>query len=239
MTQHTATQMPLPFVVREHTRLAGFVPGENAACLAYLRDVAAGNGEAITYLWGREGAGKSHLLRALCREVWDRGDDVAYLSCTDIDQWQPAIFEGLERNALLCLDAVQHLAGLSAWEEGLFHLINRGRDFAAHRLVLAGNAPLQSLPLDLPDLASRLGWGMVFQVHALDDKHKAEALRSRAQGKGFDLGDDVIHYLFRHFARDMHSMCALLDHIDYASLAAQRRITLAFVRQILGHEPRV
>jgi len=231
-----AVQIPLSFPVREHTRLSGFTAGANDPCLNYLRELTAGKGEVISYLWGGAGAGKTHLLQALCREMRDQGQAVALLPCADAAQWQPAIFDAMENYDLLCLDDVHCLAGLPQWEEALFHLINRGREHRSHRLVLTADAPLQALPLGLPDLASRLAWGMVFQVHSLDDAGKAQVLRARARSKGFDLGDDVVQYLFRYFARDMHSMCALLERIDYASLAAQRRITLAFVRQILGQD---
>jgi DnaA family protein len=59
-------------------------------------------------------------------------------------------------------------------------------------------------------------------------------LRERAQSRGFELDDAVLDFLFRRYPRDLGAMLELLDRVDRESLAAQRRITVPFLRRIIG-----
>jgi DnaA family protein len=138
----------------------------------------------------------------------------------------------MEQMALLALDDVERLAGNPAWELALFHLYNRMRD-AGHRLVVAGNAPPAALGIILPDLLSRLGWGPVFQLQPLSDSEKAAALRLRAHQRGMELSAEVADYLLNHASRQMHDLFTLLERLDEGSLAAQRKLTIPFVRTFI------
>jgi DnaA family protein len=88
--------------------------------------------------------------------------------------------------------------------------------------------------LTLPDLTSRLGWGPVFQLATLSDRDKRAALQMRARRRGLELGNEVAEYLLRRYPRDMDSLFSLLNQLDRASLVAQRRLTIPFVRELLG-----
>ncbi|HKJ77017.1 MAG TPA: DnaA/Hda family protein, partial [Gammaproteobacteria bacterium] len=85
----------------------------------------------------------------------------------------------------------------------------------------------------LPDLVSRLGWGLIFHVRPLSDEQMIDALQLRARQRGLDLPADVARYLLRHYRRDMTSLASLLERLDHASLVAQRRLTIPFVKQWL------
>jgi DnaA family protein len=67
----------------------------------------------------------------------------------------------------------------------------------------------------------------------LDEAGRRELLRRRAEARGLQLDDGVLDYLFRRVGRDLGNLTALLDRLDRASLAAQRRLTVPFLRQIL------
>ena len=56
----------------------------------------------------------------------------------------------------------------------------------------------------------------------------------RARLRGLELPPETGRYLLNHYRRDMASLCALLDELDLASLAAQRRLTIPFVKGILS-----
>jgi DnaA family protein len=144
----------------------------------------------------------------------------------------PQMLEGMEQMALLALDDVERLAGNREWEQALFHLYNRMRD-AGHRMIVAGNAAPAALGITLPDLLSRLGWGPVYQLQTLNDSEKAAALRMRARQRGMDLSGEVADYLLHHASRDMHDLFALLERLDEGSLAAQRKLTIPFVRTFI------
>jgi len=232
MNDHMAVdspQLPLGIGLKDTATFENFYPAGNELLLQALQQ---GN-EVILYLWGPAGSGKSHLLQALCHTTAATGHSPVYLPLRELVSLSPDLLEGLEQQALIAVDDVQAVAGLSQWEEGLFHLYNRVRDSGHHLVVSATSAPA-GLALAWPDLASRLGWGPVFQLSALTDADKRLALQLRAHRRGLEMGDDVAGYLLRRCPRDMDSLFNLLNRLDQASLAAQRRLTIPFVRQLLG-----
>jgi hypothetical protein len=100
--------------------------------------------------------------------------------------------------------------------------------------VLAVDAPPTSLKIILPDLKSRLSWGVVYQLNSLDDDQKLAALQLRAQIRGLDLEAAVGKFLLRRFTRNMAQLFMVLEQLDQASLAEQRRLTIPFVKEVLG-----
>src|SRR5690606_24248638 len=56
----------------------------------------------------------------------------------------------------------------------------------------------------------------------------------RARRRGWALEEPALEWLLRRVGRDLGGLTALLDRLDRASLAAQRRITVPFLRQVLG-----
>jgi DnaA family protein len=101
------------------------------------------------------------------------------------------------------------------------------------RLVVAAKAPPALLSWKLPDLGSRFTAAAIFQLRELDEREQREALRLRARLRGFELPDDTSRWLQRRFPRDMRTMYELLDTLDEASLVAQRRLTVPFIRSVL------
>jgi DnaA family protein len=74
----------------------------------------------------------------------------------------------------------------------------------------------------------------MYQLQSLDDNQKHAALQFQAAKRGMELPDEVADFLLRHSARDMHSLSGLLTQLERASMAAQRRLTIPFARQVLG-----
>ncbi len=229
----TPQQLPLHFAWREGLHFANYCPGDNRPAVAALRAAAEGAGERFVTLWGGAGLGKSHLLQAACEAAARQGRRGAYLPLAELAALSPAVLEGLEGLDLVCVDDLQAVAGEAAWEEALFHLYNRLRE-ADGSLIAAADASPAGLPLRLPDLTSRLAWGPVYRLQPLGDADRAAALQARAAGRGLQLPDEVAAYLLRHCARDLPSLYALLDRLDQASLAEQRRLTIPFVRGLIG-----
>ncbi|HDP90223.1 MAG TPA: DnaA regulatory inactivator Hda [Thioalkalivibrio sp.] len=211
----------------------GFVAGDNAALVETLKQQAAGGGEAQVYLYGAPGAGKSHLLQAACHAANQAGLTASYLPLRDMPGVGAGVLEGLEQVALVCIDDLQAVAGDDAWERGLFNLVNASRA-AGNSLVFAAAEGPAGLGVRLPDLASRLSWGAVFRLQPLSDADRLAVLRRRAERRGFELPDEVGRYLLNNCPRDLGSLIGLLDHIDRATLAEQRRVTIPFIRQLLA-----
>jgi len=99
-------------------------------------------------------------------------------------------------------------------------------------VLAAGNVAPARLQLRA-DLLTRLGWGLVFQVHALSDDDKRVALKRRAAARAFDLRDEIVEYLLRHLKRDLPSLMTVLDALDRYSLETKRPITLPLLRELL------
>ena len=225
-------QLTLGIRLNDSASFANYFPGGNAEVLNHLRACAQGESALPVLVWGTPGSGKTHLLHAACHAATVRAESPAYLPMRDAALWSPDVLEGLEHCALVCVDDVDAIAGQPAWEEALFHLYNRVTA-QGHGLLLSAAAPPAELKLKLPDLASRLAWGLVLHLAALDENDKLAALQLRAQQRGFELPADVAQFLLRRCPRDTPSLFALLDRLDQASLAAQRKLTIPFVRELI------
>lgn len=215
--------------------LDNFVAGQNRELAQLLLQFAA-HAEAVprerfVYLWGEAGAGKTHLLQALAASGaarYIRVDDSA--ANANADDAAAFLFDPAIRLYLLddC-DALPANAQIAA-----FALFNQIRDNGA-LLVSAGALPPAQLALR-EDLRTRLGWGLIYQLHGLSDDDKIAALNQAAASRGFTLAPDVLPYLITHFRRDMRSLSAMLDALDRHSLETQRPITLPLLRHLLQLE---
>ncbi|MCL5041603.1 MAG: DnaA regulatory inactivator Hda [Gammaproteobacteria bacterium] len=236
MTPGQPLQLPLSIKLRDDATLANFYPGPNLAsvrAVAQLADPTQPADEPVILLWGGAASGRSHLLQAACHQRAEKGGLAMYFPLADLQQHGPELLEGTDSLDLLCLDQLDAVVGDSAWEEALFHLYNRVREQGG-RLLLAADAPPRQLGMQLPDLVSRLSWGLVYQLQPLSEEDKQAALVLRAERRGLQLSDDAVRYLFSRSGRSMSDLFALLDQLDQASLQAQRRLTVPFIKQVLG-----
>lgn len=229
-------QIPLDLRLRDSSRFSGYHPGSNALARDAVEALSAAgaSSERQILLHGTPGAGKTHLLQAACYRGHERGDPVAYLPLGELAAVAPeVVLDGLERAPLVALDDLDAVLGQPAWEEALFGLLNRLRDAHCRVLLAALHAP-EGLPVRLPDLASRLAWGPVFRLHPPDEAALKSILAQRAAWRGLELPDVVAEYLLRHYRRDLGALLELLDRLDLAALAEQRRLTVPFVREQLA-----
>ena len=141
--------------------------------------------------------------------------------------------EGLETLAIVCLDGLDRVAGDTDWNAAIFRAHTLMQD-ARSRLIVATQAAPATLTFALADLRSRLLAAEIFQLRELDDEGLLMALQLRARQRGLELSDEGAEFLLRRLPRDMHTLCTTLDQLDYASLAAQRRLTLPFLREALA-----
>lgn len=229
----TAAQLPLDLRLNPQATFAEFVTGPNAEVMTWLRNLARGAETPMTYLWGPPNSGRSHLLQATCQAAQQAGLRGAYLPLADVGRQAVTMLDGLEVVDVVCLDDIGALAGRSDAETAAFALCNRMRE-AGTRVVVSADTPPADLPVDLPDLRSRLGWGPVFHLRGLDDEAKQQLLARRAQQLGFELTDEAARYLLARSARGLGDLLDLLDGIDRAALASQRRVTLPFLREHLA-----
>jgi DnaA-homolog protein len=232
----TPIQLPLGVRLRDDATFANYYPGANAAALGYVErlcEADAGWTESLIYLWGGEGVGRSHLLQAACLRFEQRGEQAVYLPLAEVVEYGPALLDNLDRCELVCLDDLDAVAGRSNWEEALFHLFNRLRD-SGRRLLLAASSSPRELPVQLADLQSRLTLALVFQLQSLSDEDKLRALQLRASRRGLHLSDEVGRFILTRGERSMSALFDLLERLDQASLQAQRKLTIPFLKETLG-----
>lgn len=230
-------QLPLALHWPAHQRFGSFKIGENGVALELLRSAADGVGTHALYLSGPFGSGRTHLLIATCAAAGEAGKSAQYLPLAtlrgaDAPASSIRAFGGSD---LLALDDVDAIAGDDAAELALFDLYNRCRAEGA-TLVFAANAAPAQIGLGLPDLVSRLSASTQIVLKPLGEADRRDLLRERAASRGIEIDDAVIDWLFAREKRDLASLFKVLDRIDRASLAAQRRVTVPFLRTLLGGE---
>jgi len=217
-------QMVLSLAPASSPTFENFVPGRNAELVSVLSALSAGERrERFVYIWGVTGCGKTHLLRAVNSVLSHQGVTAVMLSAPgdvppesqvdvvladDVDQWNA---QGQQR---------------------LFNTYNAQRDEGG---VLIAAGPVPPARLDLRhDLVTRLGWGLVYQVHTLTDEEKTAAMTEHARSRGFDLNREVIDYLLTRQTRDLPGLLAILDALDSYSLENKRAVTIPLVRELLS-----
>lgn len=186
--------------------LDNFIAGSNQEALHSLNMAIDGANEArFIYLWGAPGSGKSHLLQA----------------CNDL---------ALARNLpLSVVDDVNTLDEEAQIE--LFNYFNQLRT-SGGILITSGNAAPTQIGLR-DDLATRLAWGLVYQLHPLSDEEKAKALKTHAKERGMKLPDEVVDYCLRYLRRDLPTLMAVLNALDKWSLTEKKPVTVPLLKKLL------
>ena len=220
-------QLPLNITLDQDNTFASFLIGKNQFLLEFLKEAGQSCQEFI-YIWGSSGCGKSHLLQAFGNQI----ESVIYIPLKE-PGLAPEMLEGLESFQMVCIDDIEVIAGKQAWEEAIFHLYNRIKD-ASGSLVISANQPPGEMPITLKDLKSRLTAMTVFKLQTLSDNDKQVLLQQKAAAKGFTLGSEVAQFVLSRSSRDLHYLMKALDQLDSASLVAQRKITVPFVKDVLG-----
>lgn len=223
-----AMQLSLAIQLSDAARFDNYYATENT----YIVDLLKANREAFVYLWSRAATGKTHLLQAMCHYIQALGSSAIYLPLAVADTLHPDMLEGLESYTVICIDDIDSVAADAHWEQALFNLYNRARD-AGSKIYVTARASPNSITFELADLRSRLTWGPVYQLQILNDEDKRRALQLRAKNRGVELPDEVADYLFKRYPRDLHSLFELLERLDSASLQAQRRLTIPFIKSLI------
>ena len=223
-------QLALPIsLTAEQTFDAFHVSAENSVAVAAVQAMVQGRSdESQIVLWGEAACGKTHLLNAACHAASGIGGRIAYLSGEHLNDSDALL--GVERCDLVCLDDVQQLH-IDA-EEALFHALNRCRQ-ANTRLLISCNTDLESLSIELADLITRLHWGPNFQILSLADAALHDALEQLLMARELTWNDDVVPYMLKRYPRDIAQLRRCVMKLDKASLQAQRRITIPFLKTVL------
>lgn len=186
--------------------LENFIAGRNAEATHSLKQALTNVAEArFIYLWGPKGSGKSHLLQACKRAAKEANLPLHIVDDVNI------------------LDEEAQIA--------LFDKFNQLRASGGILITCGIAAPTQMGLRD--DLATRLAWGLVYQLHPLTDEEKAQALKNHAFERGMKLPDEVVDYCLRYLRRDLPTLMAVLDALDEWSLTEKKPVTLPMLKKHL------
>ncbi|MEA9674320.1 DnaA regulatory inactivator Hda [Xanthomonas campestris pv. raphani] len=225
-------QLPLALRAPSDQRLDSYIAAPDGL-IAQLQAFAAGQLSDWLYLAGPSGTGKTHLALSVCAAAEQAGRSSAYLPLQAAAGRLRDALEALEGRSVVALDGVDSIAGQREDEVALFDFHNRARAAGITLLYTARQMP-DGLALVLPDLRSRLSQCIRISLPVLDDLARAAVLRDRAQRRGLALDEAAIDWLLTHSERELAGLVALLDRLDRESLAAQRRVTVPFLRRVLG-----
>lgn len=226
-------QLPLPVALRDGNTLDAFLDSANPEALAAVRALLAGS-EPCVWLWGGADSGRTHLLEAAIDAEIRRQVPAFYLAAEALAAGGPGLLDGLVGDGgLVCIDDVDRFAGDRRWEEAFFHLFNAMRA-AGGRLLFAASGPPPASGFILPDLVSRLSSGLVVGMAALDDAARLAVLSFRAGRRGLELPPETARYLLTRSSRRLADLVALLGELERQAGVHKRRLTVPFVRQVIG-----
>ncbi|MGR3807385.1 regulatory inactivation of DnaA Hda protein [Pasteurella testudinis DSM 23072] len=226
-------QLTLPIQQADDLTLQNFCGENNPVLLDSLFQALQQRQQQFFYLYGEHGSGKSHLLKACCHLLFDRGGRASFIPLKQAAQFSPDVLDNLETQDLVCIDDLQTIAGQAKWETALFDLYNRIKEQGKTILMLSAAESPRHLPLELNDLRSRLSWGEIHKLQPLDERQKLKTLQQRAYQRGLELPDEVGLFLLKRLERDSKSLFDTLQQLDQASLQAQRKLTIPFVKHCL------
>lgn len=224
------SQLGLPLKLQDHAVFETFWAAGNEGLLAFLDDLCDTPNGPGCWIWGKPATGKSHLLQAVCDRLGDRS---IYLPLTDLRSAGPGILDGMAEREFVGVDDVRSVLGEADWERALFALFECATESRSVLLVTSGAPPRDSGCL-LPDLESRFSLLPAFHLRPLDERGLQNALKLRAKHRGLELPDETARFLTTRSRRDMASLYALLDTLENEALLARRRLTIPFVKTVIG-----
>jgi len=218
-------QLTLNVQLPDASTFDNFVFNENRSLVRHQLE-----GNDSIWLTGARSTGKTHLLSALICAT----DPLAlYLPADElIASCDPSILEGLEATPCLVFDDIDKLAQSEPWSEALFHLFNR-HHAKGGRWVCSSRVAPRHVNTPLADLRSRFTLFPAFELAAYSDHERVKIFSERARLRGIKVSEDVYPYIQNHLPRDLHYWLQLLEQLDQASLAEQRKITIPLVKLVL------
>nr|WP_231395587.1 DnaA regulatory inactivator Hda [Neisseria meningitidis] len=220
----TVNQLIFDFAAHDYPSFDKFLGTENAELVYVLRHK---HGQFI-YVWGEEGAGKSHLLQAWVAQALEAGKNAAYIDAASMPLTDAA-FEA----EYLAVDQVEKLGNEE--QALLFSIFNRFRNSGKGFLLLGSEYTPQQLVIR-EDLRTRMAYCLVYEVKLLTDQEKIDALASMAAARQVTVDSEIFEYLLKHWRRDMDSLMMMLDTLDNYAVTMGKRITLPLLRQLLKQQ---
>jgi chromosomal replication initiator protein len=222
-------------------------PNEFAyACARRVAEAPATPGFNPLFLYGGVGLGKTHLMHAIAWELstTPRGGQpvtVAYMSAEKfmyrfinaLRSQSTLEFKNELRSAdVLMIDDLQFLIGKDNTQEEFFHTFNALVDAGKQIVVSADKSPSDLSGLE-DRLRTRLGCGMVADLHATTFELRLSILEAKAQRAGVDVPAKVLEFLARKITSNVRELEGALNRLVAHANLFDRQITLETAHEVL------
>ena len=223
-----------------------FVVGKpNELAYAAARRVADSPTAAYNplFLYGAVGLGKTHLMHAIAWHIRAQSPErrVAYLSAEKfMYQFIRALryhntmaFKDRFRSVdVLMIDDVQFINGKESTQEEFFHTFNALVDNNRQVIVSADKSPSDLEGME-ERLRSRLGWGLVADIHATSYELRLSILQSKADALGIQIPDKVMEFLAHKITSNVRELEGALNRVVAHATLVGRDITLETTQDVL------
>jgi chromosomal replication initiation ATPase DnaA len=216
-----AGQLPLPLQWQQASGAQDFFIGDcNRDAVQWLENGRSSWGHHASFLIGPEKSGKSHLAGIFAQKY---GGDI--ISARTPAQLQKQLNAP---SAVLVIDDL----GAGIDEVSLFHLYNNAHLSGGTLLMVAASSP-REWPVQLPDLASRLGASPKVLIAAPDDEVLAAVLIKQLRDLGWSASPDVIAFLVPRMERSFAAAQHLVQALHARGEHARRDLTVPLAAEVL------
>lgn len=157
------------------------------------------------FIYGNVGLGKTHLMNAIAhyRAKQFPEQKIAYLSA---EKFMTSFIKAIQQKSvmgfkdefrsvdMLLIDDFQFLGSKEATQEEFFHTFNILLE-QKKQLIISADQPPSSLPGVEARLSSRLGWGLVVDIHPPTFELRVSILKAKAEKLGVEIEEEIIHYI--------------------------------------------
>ena len=215
--------------------------------LAYAAAQRVAQSEVVSFnplfLYGGVGLGKTHLMHAVAWNIKKRNPkkNVVYLTAEKfMYQFIKALrfknimsFKEQFRSVdVLMIDDVQFIIGKDNTQEEFFHTFNTLIDKKRQIIISADKSPADLEGLE-DRLKSRLGWGLVADIHPLTYELRLGIIQAKAEQKSMKLTKDVLEFLADKITNNVREMEGALNRLAVHASLQESDITVDLVKDVL------
>ena len=226
---------------------ANFVVGKpNELAFAVARRTAESEKVAFNplFLYGGVGLGKTHLMHAIAWQIRQQNPSrkVMYLSAEKfMNRFVQALrfrdtisFKEQFRSVdVLMIDDVQFISGKESTQEEFFHTFNALVEDGRQVIVSADKSPTDLEGME-ERLRSRLGWGMVADIHPADYELRLGILQSKAEQAQVEIADKVLEFMAHRIVSNVRELEGALNRILAHAMLIGREITIDSTADLLA-----
>jgi len=223
-------QLPLPLSFDKRFSFQNYIAENSSYIEQQLTALFDETGEPLVGLWGATDSGKTHLLNACAHYARFCKIPFHLFDAEQLLEADSAGFSDFPVGSVLGVDNLDLLAGDRAWEEQFYQMVNRVKSDELRFIFSLSRQP-RDTGFKLPDLKSRLSWGLLIALDSADDNQLEDILQQRAKLLGLVLSHEVVSYLLNHYSRKLSDQMQILYRLDHVSMSTQRKITIPLIRE--------